>query len=447
MAPGRCLPGGPTPLSEPPVNPKTPPPPPQAPAIRSEYVDLTDAAAEKALPPEAGQRFVRDVRLPGFALRITAGGVKSWVVEARLRGAASPKRRTLGRYPNVTAARARTLAIQELGRYAEGVDRLEEVREAKVKAITLGQVFADYLAGRALKPTTVLDYQAAFKLAFADWRDRPITAITRNLVEQRHKRESLRSKGRANYAMRILRALFNYAAARYETPDGEPLLTDNPVARLNATQGWNRIERRRTLVRLHQMPDWFAGLDHLRTLGHHGPLAADFFEFLVFTGVRRMEGLTLTWANVDLRGRLFRLPDTKNRELHELPLSDHLVALFQRLQAKATPGQPLVFHDGRPLKNELHWRDAAVAHGGVAFSPHDLRRTFATVAEGLDIPAYSLKRLMNHMTGGDVTAGYIQIDVERLRAPMQRITDAILIAAGRRGSPAKVLEFPTAKTA
>jgi hypothetical protein len=59
-----------------------------------------------------------------------------------------------------------------------------------------------------------------------------------------------------------------------------------------------------------------------------------------------------------------------------------------------------------------------------------LRRTFATIAESLDIPAYALKRLLNHKMSGDVTAGYVIQDVERLRAPMQSITDFILKAAG-----------------
>lgn len=54
---------------------------------------------------------------------------------------------------------------------------------------------------------------------------------------------------------------------------------------------------------------------------------------------------------------------------------------------------------------------------------------FITIAESLDIPAYALKRLLNHKTGADVTAGYIVIDVKRLREPMQKITDFILKAA------------------
>ncbi|MEI2671559.1 MAG: hypothetical protein V9G13_10660 [Marmoricola sp.] len=53
------------------------------------------------------------------------------------------------------------------------------------------------------------------------------------------------------------------------------------------------------------------------------------------------------------------------------------------------------------------------------------------MAEGLDIQPYTIKRLMNHVVNADVTGGYIQIDVERLRAPMQRITDTILTAGSR----------------
>jgi hypothetical protein len=41
----------------------------------------------------------------------------------------------------------------------------------------------------------------------------------------------------------------------------------------------------------------------------------------------------------------------------------------------------------------------------------------------LDIPGYALQRLMNHKDPNDVTAGYILSDVERLREPMQKITD------------------------
>ncbi len=62
---------------------------------------------------------------------------------------------------------------------------------------------------------------------------------------------------------------------------------------------------------------------------------------------------------------------------------------------------------------------------GVQFTLHDLRRTFATIADSLDLPAYALKRLLNHKMNNDVTAGYIMKDVERLRNPMQQVANFI----------------------
>ncbi len=47
-----------------------------------------------------------------------------------------------------------------------------------------------------------------------------------------------------------------------------------------------------------------------------------------------------------------------------------------------------------------------------------------TAIENVLIPAYVLKRLLNHSTGSDV------IDGERLRESMQKITGFILKAAG-----------------
>ena len=68
---------------------------------------------------------------------------------------------------------------------------------------------------------------------------------------------------------------------------------------------------------------------------------------------------------------------------------------------------------------------------GVTFTLHDLRRTFITAAERLDIPAYALKRLINHKDPNDVTEGYIIFDVERLRVPMQKITDFFMDQFGK----------------
>ncbi len=78
-----------------------------------------------------------------------------------------------------------------------------------------------------------------------------------------------------------------------------------------------------------------------------------------------------------------------------------------------------------------------IEKSGITFSCHDLRRTFITIAESLDIPHYALKRLINHTDGGDVTAGFIVTEVERLRAPTERITDCIRERIGQRNTAAE----------
>lgn len=85
-----------------------------------------------------------------------------------------------------------------------------------------------------------------------------------------------------------------------------------------------------------------------------------------------------------------------------------------------------------------------IEESGVRFTPHDLRRTFATAVNNLErsLSYYSIKRLLNHKSQ-DVTAGYIQHDVESLRAPMQQVTDYLLKAAGARKS-AEVIEMQAA---
>jgi integrase len=121
------------------------------------------------------------------------------------------------------------------------------------------------------------------------------------------------------------------------------------------------------------------------------------------------------------------VPQTKNGDPLVLPLSDVLLDLLSRRRARLAndeyvfPGEDPTQHIVEPKK----W-GYAVRRSGVDFTLHDLRRTFITVAESLDLSTYTLTRLLNHREGRDVTAGYIVLDVERLRKPMQRITDHLL---------------------
>lgn len=141
---------------------------------------------------------------------------------------------------------------------------------------------------------------------------------------------------------------------------------------------------------------------------------------LLFTGLRRQEAAQLTWNQIDFAGKTLKVIDTKNHLDHSLPLSDYLYNLL--LNRHQTSTSLYVFpsnSQGGYIIEPRRQIAKVIQNSNVTFTIHDLRRTFITIAESLDISAYAVKRLLNHKMTSDVTAGYIMNDVERLRKPMQ----------------------------
>ncbi len=367
------------------------------------------------------QDYYRDDQLQGFGVRVSTNGAKSYFVEKRYNG--KNKRITIGKHGQITPEQARKQAQVLLGSITLGNDPIEERRAKRVRGTTLGDCYQDYLKVRKhLKPNTLHDYERNINGAFSDWIDLPLSEITKAMVEKRHQALGKKSHARANNAMRMLRALFNFAINQYEDKDGQPVVQFNPVDRLSKTRAWYTIKRRQTLLTPTQIKPWYEA-----TMKLNQETTRDYLHFLLFTGLRRSEAMSLTWDNVDFNERSFLIPDTKNSEPHQLPMSSFLEDLLTRrhLQAEKIWVFPSPVTNG-PLKEPRTAVARITEETGITFKLHDLRRTFITIAESLDIPAYALKRLLNHKFSNDVTAGYIVPNMERLRRPMQRVSEEIL---------------------
>jgi len=250
------------------------------------------------------------------------------------------------------------------------------------------------------------------------------------MIAKRHAQHGeSHSRARSNNAMRVLRAIFNFAIYEYQTGDSQPIIAVNPVKYLSHTRGWFRVERKQTVIKPHQLADWYNGLTRLveKEAYRNALLWHDYFLLLLFTGMRKTEAASLRWEDIDLKYKTITLQDTKNREVHTLPMSDFVYEFLERRSHHKTseyifPADSKTGYIYEPKKAVLK----VVELSGVSFTLHDLRRTFATIADSLDLPTYALKRLLNHKMNHDVTAGYIMRDVERLRKPMQRITDFLI---------------------
>jgi integrase len=396
---------------------------------------LTKSAVEAVVHPATGQVLYYDTEMTGFGLRV--GKVKkTFFVEGRHLG--KNKRLKVGSFGRMTVEEARKEAKSQLFKLEIGEHPREVGRAIRAKSITLEQCFEHFKQARkALKERTLYDYGRCLDVAFEKWKDKPLIQITKDMVQQKHAElGEARGQAYANLSMRFLRALFNFATGQYEDANGRAIIPENPVRRLSQTRSWYRVKPRTRVIKAHELKPWLRAVMGLKNdkRSDQREVFRDYLLFILFTGLRREEAAQLKWENVDFNSRTFKVIDTKNRDDHELPITKFLYELLRRRQDGAGdstfvfsgPGEEGYIIEPRNAVRET------IDASGVAFTIHDLRRTFITIGEGIAIPPYALKRLVNHRMSGDVTAGYISRDVNRLRVPLQKIEDYILTKAGMR---------------
>lgn len=278
--------------------------------MANQSVRLSKTIVENAPIPACGQTFIRDTDLKGFALRITASGARSYIIEKRVEG--RNRRYTLGRHGELTTVQARKLAQVRLGQIAMGIDPLAERRRQLRRATTLNACFKDFKKARShLSEKTLYDYDRVLRVALNDWLTKPICRIKPDMVMKRFQRISdERGEAYANLTMRALRAILNFSMASYDDGTGEPILMNNPVSVLTRTRSWHKPQRRQTAIKMHELRPWHTAVESLRDPDDpmsFGDTMADYQLLLIFTGLRRGEAARLKWSDVDLDDRTFHL--------------------------------------------------------------------------------------------------------------------------------------------
>jgi integrase len=391
-----------------------------------------DPSGKQVLYFDKGQR--------GFGVLVSGTtATKTFIVQRKIKGSQNARRISIDRTDVITLDVARERAIKLLAELGAGIDPREERRVTARRALTLGNALDGYLASRKdnLAAKTRHDYRATVERYLADWMELPLRQITPEMVEAKHEAIAAavakrnaggRSGGgpatgahSANGTMRVFRILYNFATERDAT------LPANPVRRLR--RAWFPEHRRERLVRLDELPKFYAAVDALDSR-----TAADYLKLLLFTGLRRNEAAALKWSEVDFAERIIKLPAarTKGKRKLDLPMSSFVRDLLVARRALGVEG-PFVFaadsRSGHIEEPKFPLNQIALATG-IRVSAHDLRRSYITVAESADISPLALKALVNHSLGGDVTSGYVQMTAERLREPAQKVADRLMALCG-----------------
>jgi integrase len=289
-----------------------------------------------------------------------------------------------------------------------------------VPSVTLGECYESYVKLRSLRPSTRKGYDRVVLKYCADWLERELPSLSDDeILKKFAETRDLSGSAQAALAIRVLKAVYSYAVARFRIPErnvGKILriagIAVSPVRK-------TRIVKKSDLVKWYKAVASLNGSRAERT-------ARDIFLVALFTGLRKTEIMSLKWTDIDLRSRTLTARNTKNHRDHTLPVSDPLLRLLK--VRKKESGEAVHVFPGKGGRD--HVRDIddvrlrVVKESGVEFTIHDLRRTFATIAAEMGVPAYLLKKLLNHKSG-DVTEGYVISTVEILRNPLQKIARRI----------------------
>jgi integrase len=407
-------------------------------------VKLTKTEVERLKPDgDAKQTIYWDTELRSFGICVGVTA-KTYIVYRTVGSRQQGNRRniklTIGRHGVYMPDEARKRARELLAEFAEGKDPRESRRIVAAQQMTLDEAWKMFRRARPLKPLTLNDYTRAVERYLKDWLSRPLASISgQDVIEMftRLSQDPGLGESIATHTLRTFRAVYNFAAVANDS------LPRNPADRLTKLKLWRRDRRRTTYIQPYQLSAWCAAVAALKNEN-----ARDYLRLILFTGMRRSEAMSLRWDRIDFGRRTLTVPRTKNGEPLVLPLNRPVFTLLSD-RRKRHPNDEFVFPGDAAqghLREPKKWIAEVAKASGVPVTLHDLRRTFATVGEAVNVGHTTIKRLLNHRPGRDVTENhYIGLGIEQLRGPAERIASYIERASRRDSKTsqdgARVLQF------
>lgn len=339
-----------------------------------------------------------DAKTQGLALRVARSGIKTFTLHFTAPDGRRA-RKTLGRYPSVSLARARTLAIENLVQVEEGADPRSSGADTVAALATL------YLE-KHVRPRLRSAAAAERRL-----KKNVLPVIGGKAIEELHKRDINRvidpilERGKQVEAARCfedMRAMFRWAVSRGDL-DHSPMEGMKKPATSAPRERVLSDDEVRQLWRV--LPDALPRSQACQKI----------IQLCLLTAQRVGEVAGMKREELDLKARTWTIPASrsKNKHAHTVPLSDSALDIIK--QAK---GETFLFPDNGHGALSSH----AVAHtvrlaqdrfGLSQWTTHDLRRTAVTNMAKLGVAPIVLGHVINHrsVTKAGVTLGvYSQYD-------------------------------------
>ncbi len=359
------------------------------------------------LRPAAKERVVWDSELPGFGVRIKSSGNVSFVIQYRHGGRS--RRLTLGPASVLKVFEARDRARRMLVEVRDGRDPAQERQEGRI-APTISSLAERYLlvhASTKKKPRSRASDETNLRIhVLPHLGSIQVRDVTRQQIASLHHKMK-GTPGAANRTMALLSKMLNLAEEWGWREDGS-----NPCRHIQR-YAERKMERYLSNAELERLGDVLTQCESQKS---ESSTAIAAIRFLILTGARLGEALSLQWSHVDLDRSCLFLPDSKTGRKTIYVNAPTCSLLAARLDfasitpwvfgSDVNPGSPLV-----NLRKPWHRIRAIAGLHGVRL--HDLRHSFASIAAagGLSLPLIGALLGHKHPT---TTARYAHLAAEPL---------------------------------
>jgi len=340
---------------------------------------LTPRLIDALKPP---RKLVWDATVPGFAVRVTDNGAKSFVLVTRFPGSSNPTARAIGKVGAITLEDARALGREWLKLVAAGQDPAQVQQEAERE--TLAAICEEFLRreGPRLRSADWLRSTLG-RLVLPELGSRPVATIRRSeIIRLLDGIEDRCGPVMANRTLAVLGRVLNWHAGRSDD-------YSSPIVR--------GMARRKEVARDRILTD-----DELRAIWSapaSEPVYSAFVRFLLLTAARRNEVAEMRWS--ELSGTDWTLPAARNKTGQELvrPLSGAALAILAELPHL---GDWIFTRTGNaPLSGLARFKiELDLASGTQGWTYHDLRRTSRSLMSRAGVSSDHAERCLGHVIGG-----------------------------------------------
>ena len=378
---------------------------------KSEVATLTQKTVNSCMIRNS-EYFIRDAKLRGFFLRVKPSGVKSFGVQARLFGKGQPIQRIIGTRDRFTLQEARVKAKEWLQSINEGNDP----KHFDTSPVTPLDLLESYIRYRDLEPTTVKGYRFNFNKYLNKIKNTPCSQITSDMLISWYEKEKKEHPIAAERTFVTLKTVFRFGKTLRMIEEDATEIAGVVAKRPRETKNIKKLEQ---IYR--NLPNFLSSFHSTEI----SDVMRDWIILVLTTGLRKKESMSIKWEQVFLKEKYFVIPKNKAKRYLIVPMIGITYDMFQSRDKKNIQNSPYVFStdSSKPITDPRKALNRICGTAGIVnYSPHDLRRLFASVCDELSLSEEEIGRLLNHSTRS-VTDLYINRSLENVRTKYRKVID------------------------